>query len=234
MRAEKATEWATGPQLDPGHGYGSSPFPAGGIRGIERTRRLYRLIAATPEVFAMLPRSAPDEALRRAFRDGLLAAPHHGARILTSREDPANDELVLAAVNAGAEVRTHAGPPTWFVIAGRKTVVVPRDSDNPDAGLVLLRRTSHIRAALWMFAHAWQAAAPFPRQNNGCSLNRWERQVLELLATGIKDEAAARRLGVSVRTYRRHVTDLCERLGASSRFEAGVRAAQAGLLDRCQ
>src|SRR3954467_14396996 len=119
MRAEKATEWATDPQLDHGrHGYGSSPFPSGGIQGIERTRRLYQLIAATPEVFAILPRAAPDEALRQAFHDGLLAAPHHGARILTSQENPEADELVLAAVNAGAEVRTHARLPTWFVILG--------------------------------------------------------------------------------------------------------------------
>jgi DNA-binding CsgD family transcriptional regulator len=201
----------------------------GGILGIECTQ-LYRLIGTTPEIFAMLPASGLDETLRHAFRCGLHAGPHNGAQILTSQESPVADELILAAVNAGAEVRTHATLPMLFAIVGRKAVIVPRDPDNPGAGLVLLHRGGHVRAALWMFAHAWQTASPFPQENNLLSLSQGERQVLELLASGIKDEAAARRLGVSVRTYRRHVTDLCERLGASSRFEAGMRAAQAGVV----
>jgi DNA-binding CsgD family transcriptional regulator len=191
---------------------------------------LYQLVATTPEIFAMVPTSRLDDSLRRAFHEGLLAAPHVGARILTSHEDPADDELIRIAMTAGVEVRTHATLPTWFAVAGRKTVVVPRDPDNTDAGLVILHRGSYVRAAMWMFAHAWQTASPIPDTNDALSLSRWERQVLEQLASGIKDEAAARRLGVSVRTYRRHVTDLCERLGASSRFEAGMRAAKAGLV----
>jgi DNA-binding CsgD family transcriptional regulator len=192
---------------------------------------LYQLVATTPEIFAIVPASRLDDSLRRAFHDGLLAAPHNGARLLTSHEDLAgNDELIRAGVTAGAEVRTQATLPTWFVIAGRKTVAVPRDPDNADAGLVLMHRRGHVRAALWFFAHAWQTASPVSPANSALSLSRWERQVLEQLASGIKDEAAARRLGVSVRTYRRHVTDLCERLGASSRFEAGMRAAKAGLV----
>jgi DNA-binding NarL/FixJ family response regulator len=46
----------------------------------------------------------------------------------------------------------------------------------------------------------------------------------------LKDEQAARRLEISVRTYRRKVTALCDRLQASSRFEAGVAAARRGLV----
>ena len=53
--------------------------------------------------------------------------------------------------------------------------------------------------------------------------------ILRLLSTGQKDEAAARGLGLSVRTYRRRVAELMELLGASSRFQAGVRARELGL-----
>jgi hypothetical protein len=56
-------------------------------------------------------------------------------------------------------------------------------------------------------------------------------QILRLLGSGRKDEVAARQLGVSVRTYRRHVASLMEMLGAESRFEAGVKAAVLGLID---
>jgi DNA-binding NarL/FixJ family response regulator len=53
--------------------------------------------------------------------------------------------------------------------------------------------------------------------------------ILRLLSAGQKDETAARQLGLSVRTYRRRVAELMELLGASSRFQAGVRARELGL-----
>jgi DNA-binding CsgD family transcriptional regulator len=53
--------------------------------------------------------------------------------------------------------------------------------------------------------------------------------ILRLLSAGHKDEAAARSLGVSVRTYRRRVADLMVLLGAESRFQAGERARALGL-----
>jgi DNA-binding CsgD family transcriptional regulator len=56
-------------------------------------------------------------------------------------------------------------------------------------------------------------------------------KVIGLLSSGHKDDVAARQLGVSVRTFRRHVADIMDRLGAKSRFEAGVRAATLGLVD---
>ncbi len=40
---------------------------------------------------------------------------------------------------------------------------------------------------------------------------------------------AARELSVSVRTYRRYVAEMMSLLGADSRFQAGVRAAELGL-----
>jgi DNA-binding CsgD family transcriptional regulator len=192
---------------------------------------LYRLIAASPDVFAMVPISRLDNTLTRVFHDGLLAAPHNGTRILTSDYDPGGDPAYNARIiRAGAEVRTHAALPMWLAIVDQKTVIVPRDPDDADAGLVLVRRRGYVRTAVWMFAQAWRTASPLPRASGPVSLSRWERRVLEQLASGIKDEAAARKLGVSVRTYRRYVTELCEHLGASSRFEAGIRAARAGLV----
>ncbi|MBN0038729.1 helix-turn-helix transcriptional regulator [Cellulosimicrobium cellulans] len=55
-----------------------------------------------------------------------------------------------------------------------------------------------------------------------------EDTLLRLLAEGKTDTAVAARLGVSPRTVRRHAAGLMGRLGATSRFEAGVRAAQRG------
>jgi DNA-binding CsgD family transcriptional regulator len=57
-----------------------------------------------------------------------------------------------------------------------------------------------------------------------------ELLLLELLADGLKDEAVARALGVSVRTVRRMVAELMNRLDARSRFQAAILAKQRGWL----
>jgi len=57
-----------------------------------------------------------------------------------------------------------------------------------------------------------------------------ESVVLRLLAEGHTDDVIARRLGVSARTVRRIVTVVMRRLGARSRFAAGVHAVRRGWL----
>jgi DNA-binding NarL/FixJ family response regulator len=61
-------------------------------------------------------------------------------------------------------------------------------------------------------------------------LSHRERQLLTLLTAGYTDESAAVRLGISVRTVRRLVSGIMNRLGARSRFQAGVKAADRGWL----
>ncbi|OUC93374.1 LuxR family transcriptional regulator [Streptosporangium minutum] len=55
------------------------------------------------------------------------------------------------------------------------------------------------------------------------------RMILEALGSGLTDESAAKRLGVSLRTYRRRVAELMASLEAGSRFQAGLRAGELGL-----
>lgn len=54
-------------------------------------------------------------------------------------------------------------------------------------------------------------------------LDRDETEVLNQLALGCTDSTAAHRLGISVRTLRRRVRNAMEKLGARSRFQAGMR-----------
>ncbi|WP_069812610.1 helix-turn-helix transcriptional regulator [Streptomyces sp. TP-A0874] len=55
-----------------------------------------------------------------------------------------------------------------------------------------------------------------------------ELRVLRMLSQGATDRAVAHQLGLSDRTVRRVVAQLTDRLGAQSRFEAGVRAVGRG------
>ncbi|MFF8034126.1 MULTISPECIES: DNA-binding response regulator [unclassified Streptomyces] len=58
------------------------------------------------------------------------------------------------------------------------------------------------------------------------------RRILEQLRSGRTDANAAGELQVSLRTYRRHVAEIMRELNASSRFQAGVRAVELGLLPK--
>ncbi|NLE97836.1 MAG: helix-turn-helix domain-containing protein [Propionibacterium sp.] len=52
------------------------------------------------------------------------------------------------------------------------------------------------------------------------------RRVVRLLAAGHTDAVAARKLGISERQFRRHVSGLMLDLDAGSRFQAGIEAAR--------
>ena len=52
--------------------------------------------------------------------------------------------------------------------------------------------------------------------------------LLALLVTGVPDVVIARQLGLSYRTFQRRLHELMGRLGAETRFQAGIRAVQLG------
>ncbi|MEU4221706.1 helix-turn-helix transcriptional regulator [Actinoplanes sp. NPDC026623] len=61
------------------------------------------------------------------------------------------------------------------------------------------------------------------------TLDEREAMLLALLADGLTDESVAIRLGISERTVRRTMASIMLRLGARSRFQAGLIAARLGL-----
>lgn len=59
-----------------------------------------------------------------------------------------------------------------------------------------------------------------------------EVTLLALLSSGVTDEVAAARLGWNERTLRRRLKGVMEKLGASSRFQAGFLVCRYGWLPR--
>lgn len=57
-----------------------------------------------------------------------------------------------------------------------------------------------------------------------------DRELLAMLAAGMKDRATARALGVTERTVTRRITQLMRQLGAQTRFQAALQAAKRGWL----
>ncbi|MFD0383713.1 helix-turn-helix transcriptional regulator [Streptomyces stramineus] len=83
-----------------------------------------------------------------------------------------------------------------------------------------------------MMTTVWVKAVPLTRYQQLRDRLRRDSgmEILRLLGEGYTDEAAARELDISVRTYRRRVADIMRLLGARSRFQAGVHASGIGLL----
>lgn len=141
-------------------------------------------------------------------------------------------EHVTWLYEMGGEVRTAATLPTRLIIVDRKQALVPAQSSDARSGAVIVQSEGTVAALCALFETVWTGATAFgckPAPSLG-GLPRQESEVLRMLASGLTDEAIAKKLGVSSRTARRISAELMERLGARSRFEAGVRAVQTGLL----
>ncbi|MDG9706429.1 LuxR family transcriptional regulator [Streptomyces sp. DH37] len=131
----------------------------------------------------------------------------------------------------GPAVRVARLPPLQVFITDATTALVV-------AGSAAGRRASLIRAPEMLqvlhtlFESIWSSSVPALRRIVCGDRDRTVliRQILAALRAGVTDEVAARELTVSVRTYRRYVAEIMALLGANSRFQAGVRAAELGLL----
>ncbi|WP_410539852.1 DNA-binding response regulator [Streptomyces sp. KL2] len=96
--------------------------------------------------------------------------------------------------------------------------------------------TTAVSALELLYASAWSRGRRFLGHTELSPRLRTEftRRILERLRAGDTDATAARDLQVSLRTYRRHVAEIMRELDASSRFQAGVRAVELGLLPQEQ
>ncbi|MGA5495199.1 LuxR C-terminal-related transcriptional regulator [Streptomyces cinereoruber] len=176
------------------------------------------------------------EAARPLDRDLL----ERGVRMRTVYlESVRNSPHTVAYVNwlaeLGGQVRTVPSLPTRMILVDRTTAVIPVSSDDTAAGAVVLTGQGTLTALCALFEHVWVGAQPLGEaaEVGDLGLSPQEQSVIDLLSQGHTDETIAKRLGVSPRTARRLASDLMERLGARSRFEAGVRSVQQGWLPAC-
>lgn len=149
-----------------------------------------------------------------------------------------NDQGTLAyarwLTELGGQVRTMPLVAQNMVIVDREVAPVPRTPDTPADGAVEVRAPGIVAVLADYFDTVWARSDPFgtPSSTPGDDdVPAMTRQLLGLLATGVTDETAAHRLGLSTRTVRRLVARAMDDLGAASRFQAGVAAGRRGWID---
>lgn len=151
----------------------------------------------------------------------------------SERDSPVRSESMTRLIAAGEHARVLAEPPVKLTIVDETPALLALD---PPAGaegsLVALAVYSPglVNALINIFESLWRLAVPANLTGIGDGLSSLDREILTLMASGATDEAISRRLQLSRRTVGRHTSGLLERLGASTRFQAGVQAARRGWL----
>ncbi|MFD5201855.1 LuxR family transcriptional regulator [Streptomyces sp. NPDC058375] len=197
-----------------------------------------RLIATATRtidiVHARVPESGelPDSETR-SERDLIYGASEAVAVRLLSSTRLVDESFVREQLGRERPVaiRVAKVPPLQaLLVDGATGLVVTESAVGRRASLIRAPDVLHTLRTL--FESVWSNAVPAGERIvfGGRDRAMLARQILGSLRAGVTDEVAARELAVSVRTYRRYVAEIMTLLGASSRFQAGVRAAELGLL----
>lgn len=133
---------------------------------------------------------------------------------------------------ASSQVRISSAPlPHETIILDRRVAIVAGQSSPLGREYTVTASPVLVGGVYSLFTAAWDAAIELGVYLRGeiPEIDPEAREILRALSAGLTDEAAARRLGTSLRTYRRRVAEVMTAFEAHSRFQAGVRAGELGL-----
>jgi DNA-binding CsgD family transcriptional regulator len=166
----------------------------------------------------------PAAVVRRGVRCRTLYTADH----LTH---PVGALTVARCRRAGEQARTLPRLPMKLLLADEHLALVGLTPAGA-CGALLVRSSALLAALRQYFEVLWAQATPVADgEEDPGPLGPKERAVLALMAHGLKDDAIARRLDMSVRTVRRYVSALLDHLNVSTRFAAGAAAQRQGLLE---
>jgi len=146
-----------------------------------------------------------------ATRSLVRALPGLAVLVITMDED---DESVVAAMRAGAR---------GYLLKSASPAEVERGIRAVANGEVILGPAIASRAMATLTSGRTAVRVPFPE------LSDREREVLDLLARGYDNATIARRMVLSPKTVRNHVSNVLTKMGVPDRTAAIIRARDEGL-----
>ena len=167
------------------------------------------VVVHRPDV-AVLDLQMPELDGFAAIREIRRVAPEVAVLVLTMFDD---EDSLFAAMRAGAR---------GYLVKGAEQDEIDRAIRAVAAGEAIFSPGVAHRV-LQYFATPPPVADPFPE------LTAREREILDLLATGLRNSAIATRLGLSPKTVANHLSATFAKLQVADRTAAIVRARDAGL-----
>lgn len=144
-------------------------------------------------------------------------------------DSPQARDAVERYARQGLEIRAIHALPTTMIMVDARVALVPLDAGRT-TGAVMFRQGAATDLLQAAFELHWSRSVPLVADADchGDAPSETQMLVLRLLAAGMKDESIARHLQVSLRTVRRNITTLGDKMGAPTRFALAAVAAQRG------
>ena len=199
-------------------------------------RAITQIVAgARREALSTLPAGPYQVSVLRSSWETDMQTLRSGVRVLALYQaDAVRQAEVLSYLTdfaqAGAHIRVARRVSQRSIIVDRRCGVLAMTEDSLNPPFLVVREPALVRQMCVQFGVLWRSAHSVGTGPEDSLAEETVREVLHVLTEGMTDAAAARYLGISERTVRRRVTAVMDLLGASNRFEAGVKAAQHGWL----
>ncbi|WP_109506899.1 DUF7436 family protein [Nocardioides speluncae] len=193
---------------------------------------------ARMELLAAQPNAGRSTTRFPQVTEGELRAMARGVSIRTlyqhaARRSTPTHAYVSTVSSHGGEVRTLDEFFNRMVVVDREVVVIP--SAEGEVTALVVREQSVVAYLVDIFERAWERARPFTNRELGtvhAIADEQREMTIRMLIQGHADPSAAKRLGVSPRTYAGYVADLKDEYDAQTRFQLGYAMGQRDAAER--
>lgn len=151
----------------------------------------------------------------------------------TVLSDPAGLDRLRQLYLGGVAVRVADELSELILVYDGHAALIPIDARDAGRGALCTEESGLVNSLVGLFERLWSTATDFAwlitaGTGEVVRLTETQRLVLTVMCTASKDETGAREAGMSLRSYRRHISDVLRLLGARNRAHAALLARERG------
>jgi predicted transcriptional regulator/DNA-binding CsgD family transcriptional regulator len=146
---------------------------------------------------------------------------------------PGRMSNIWEGIRNGERARVGGSLPVKLVMCDDTMAIACSPAEYHSAIAYLIHPSSLLEVTSALFEAVWDHAVPLNRtesRDGEVPVGERDRQLLNLLASGATDAVIARTFALSTRTVQRDIHQLMQKMGARTRFQAGMEAVNRGWL----